>query len=384
MSAVDAQTFDFIVTGAGAAGRSFVYQLLHSPLRESKVLLIDQERKTTDDRTWCFWESTPGPFEEIVHYRWPELWFHTYDYTRQLDIAPFKYKMVKAADYYQFTDECFSKHKNVTVLLADVEQVENLPNGGGVMVQTSAGAYQGNWCINSIWRGSIDKQRVQYLDQHFKGWFVRTQEPVFSDADATLMDFRVPQEGDFRFMYVFPDSPHTALFELAIFSNEHLTSAGYDEIIKRYIAAYWPQLLGYEVVRDEAGVIPMTDFVFPTRDQRIVNVGTAGGDTRASTGYTFIYIHRRIERLIKALQSGDQRLGDLNWFGQRHRYYDSLMLKVLAEDRYPGDQLFGRLFRNNPPARLLRFLNGESSVPEELAVMSTAPIPTFLRALVGA
>ncbi|MEL7426947.1 MAG: lycopene cyclase family protein [Bacteroidota bacterium] len=384
MSAVAAHSFDFIVTGAGAAGRSFVYQLLQSPLRASKILLIDQERKTSDDRTWCFWENGTGPFEEIVHYRWPKLWFHTYDFTRQLEIAPFEYKMIRAADYYRFTNEYFQKHQNVTTLIAEVEAVENLPDGAGVRVQTGTEQYTAKWCINSIWKGNIDKEKVQYLDQHFKGWFVRTKEPLFSDADATLMDFRVPQEGDFRFMYVFPDSPHTALFELAIFSNEHLSSEGYDAIIAKYLEEYWPHIKDYDLVREESGVIPMTDYEFSTRNDRIVHVGTAGGDTRASTGYTFIYIHRRIERLINALVNGDQRLGDLNWFGQRHRYYDSLMLKVLAEDRYPGDQLFGRLFRNNPPARLLRFLNGESSLPEELALMSTTPIPTFLKALVGA
>lgn len=376
--------YDFIVTGAGAAGRSFVYQLLHSPLKHSRVLLIDQERKQSDDRTWCFWESTPGPFEEIVHYSWPQLWFHTYDYTRQLDIAPFSYKMIKAADYYSYTDECFAKHKNVVSIIADVASVEELPNQKGALVHTNEGDFTAPWCINSIWRGTIDKNKVQYLDQHFKGWFVRTKEPVFKDGDATLMDFRVPQHDDFRFMYVFPDTPNTALFELAIFSNEHLSSEGYDEIIRTYIKEYWSHIGEFEIVREEQGVIPMTDYSFSTRNGSIIHVGTAGGDTRASTGYTFLYIHRRIQRLLQALAKGDDRLGDLNWFDQRHQYYDSLMLKVLAEKRYPGDQLFARLFRDNPPPRLLRFLNGESHLPEELALMSTTPIPVFIRAMIGA
>lgn len=375
--------YDFIVTGAGAAGRSFVYQLLNSPLKNSRVLLIDQEKKQADDRTWCFWEDRPGPFEEIVHYRWPKLWFHTYDYTRQLDIDPFVYKMIRAADYYRYTDELFAKHNNVTTLIADVDQVESLQSKNVVRVQTSAGVFYADWCINSIWRETIDKSKVQYLDQHFRGWFIRTPEPFFTDADATLMDFRIPQHDDFRFMYVFPDSPQTALVELAIFSNEHLSPEGYDKIIGDYLTEHWPQLKTYEIVRDENGIIPMTDFEFSPREGRIINVGTAGGDTRASTGYTFIYIHRRIERLVDALVGGDKRLGEANWFAQRHRFYDSLMLKVLAEKRYPGDQLFARLFRDNPPARLLRFLNGESRLPEELALMSTTPIPVFLKALAG-
>lgn len=373
--------YDFIVTGAGAAGRSFVYQLLQSPLKSSRVLLIDQERKQADDRTWCFWESSPGPFEEIVHYKWPSLWFHSEGFSNQMDIQPFTYKMVRAADYYSFTDKAFAQYGNVEVLIADVHQLEQAAKENKATVKTSAGNFTADWIVNSIWRGEIDKSKVQYLDQHFRGWFVQSADPIFSDEDATLMDFRIPQEDDFRFMYVFPDSPHTALFELAIFSNDHLSVAGYDEIIEGYIKSCWPQLKDYQVERTEQGVIPMTDYAFPTNEHRIIHVGTAGGDTRASTGYTFIYIHRRIERLIKALAEGDARLGTPTWFEQRHRFYDSLMLKVLAEKRYPGAKLFSRLFEANPPARLLRFLNGESSFPEELALMSTTPIPVFMRAL---
>ena len=381
MQKLKATHYDFIVTGAGAAGRSFVYQLLQSPLRNSRVLLIDQERKQADDRTWCFWESSPGPFEEIVHYTWPSLWFHSEGFSNQMDIQPFTYKMVRAADYYSFTDRAFAQHDNIELLIADVHQLEQAAKENKATVKTSAGNFTADWVINSIWRGEIDKSKVQYLDQHFRGWFVQSADPIFSDEDATLMDFRIPQEDDFRFMYVFPDSPHTALFELAIFSNDHLSVAGYDEIIEGYIKNYWPQLKDYQIERTEQGGIPMTDYAFPTNEHRIIHVGTAGGDTRASTGYTFIYIHRRIERLIKALTEGDARLGTPAWFEQRHRFYDSLMLKVLAEKRYPGAKLFSRLFEANPPARLLRFLNGESSFPEELALMSTTPIPVFMRAL---
>ena len=81
--------YDFIVAGAGAAGRSFVYHLLKSPLRDSRVLLLDKEYKTADDRTWSFWETGEGPFEEIVHHRWPVLWFYNGDFARKMEIAPF-------------------------------------------------------------------------------------------------------------------------------------------------------------------------------------------------------------------------------------------------------------------------------------------------------
>jgi lycopene beta-cyclase len=54
---------------------------------------------------------------------------------------------------------------------------------------------------------------------------------------------------------------------------------------------------------------------------------------------------------------------------------------VLQHGLYPGDKLFQQLFKRNNPQRLFRFLNGETSVTEELQVMAASPIKAFLSAL---
>ncbi|PSR14435.1 MAG: lycopene cyclase [Bacteroidetes bacterium] len=370
--------YDFIVTGAGAAGRSFVYHLLQSPLRDSKILLLDREQKTADDRTWSFWEETPGPFQEIVHHQWPQLQFYADGFARDLDIAPFTYKMILAADYYRFTDQAFAAFPNVHQLTTNINAIQNTPTG--VRVATDAGTFTAPWCINSTGHPAIDKSQVNYLDQHFRGWFIQTEQPVFDPQRAVMMDFRTPQEGEFRFLYVLPTSPTEALVEVAIFSNAHLSAAGYDTIISSYLRDHWPHLGPFSVVRTEAGNIPMTDYPFPPHDGQIINVGLVGGDTRAATGYTFIYIHQRMQRIVAALlENGDPRLRT-TLQQKRHRLYDSTMLRVLAKDLYPGDQLFRRLFQKNPPARLLRFLNGDSTLTEELPIMASTPVGVFMRA----
>jgi lycopene beta-cyclase len=371
--------YDFIVTGAGAAGRSFVYQLLQSPLRASRILLIDREIKDKDDRTWSFWEDTPGLFDEIVHHRWSKLCFHSDSFSREMDIAPFEYKMILAADFYRFTGQAFSASANVQQLNASVQHIQNTPQG--VTVTTSAGSFTAAWCINSTGRPKIDKDKVNYLDQHFRGWFIQTERPVFDPHEATLMDFRTPQAGEFRFHYVLPTSETEALVELAIFSNDHLQADGYDRVIKKYLNEHWPHLGNYTIVRTEQGNIPMTDHPFLPHEGHIIHLGQIGGDTRASTGYTFLYIHRRIEKIIAALtRNNDPRL-ERSFSKKRHNLYDSAMLHVLQHQTYPGDQLFSRLFRLNPPQRLLRFLNGESNILEEIRLGATAPTLVFMRAV---
>ena len=372
--------YDFIVTGAGAAGRSFVYQLLQSSLRDCRVLLIDREIKDKDDRTWSFWEDSPGLFDEIVHHRWGKLWFHSDSLSREMDIAPFEYKMILAADFYRFTDQAFTASSKVQQLNASVQEIQNLPKG--VAVKTSAGNFTAAWCINSTGRSKIDKSKVHYLDQHFRGWFIQTEKAIFDPQEATLMDFRTPQTGEFRFHYVLPTSETEALVELAIFSNDHLQTDAYDRIIKAYLQEHWPQLGNYTISRTEQGNIPMTDHQFLPHEGHIIHLGQIGGDTRASTGYTFIYIHRRIEDIIAAFsRNGDPRLKS-SFSKKRHHFYDSTMLHVLQEQTYPGDQLFSMLFRHNPPRRLLRFLNGESNILEEIRLGFTAPTLVFMRAIV--
>lgn len=372
--------YDFIVAGAGAAGRSFVYHLLQSPLRDSRVLLLDREQKKADDRTWSFWEVGNGPFEEIVHHRWPVLWFYNGDFARKMEIAPFTYKMILAADYYRYTNDAFAKAPRVEQQITNIHAIRNTNNG--VVVETDSGTVTARWCINSTARPEIDKSKVNYLDQHFRGWFIKTASPVFDPGQAVMMDFRTPQEGEFRFLYVLPTSATEALVEVAIFSNQHLPEAGYDSIIQNYLDKHWPQLSRYTVTRTESGNIPMTDYAFPLFKDHIINVGMSGGDTRASTGYTFIYIHRRIERIINGLlHKGDPRVGD-DWAIRRHRFYDSVMLSVLEKQKYSGAVLFQKLFQKNSPQRLLGFLNGETSVLEELRLMSTTPIPTFMKAAI--
>ncbi len=374
------QRYDFIVLGAGAAGRSFVYQLLQSSLSDRRILLVDREQKQANDRTWCFWETEPGPFEEIVCHRWPNLWFYQGDFATKMDIGPFTYKMVQGEDYYAFTDAAFADHSNVECLYGKVDSVAS--DESKVVVEVDGQFYEAEWCMNSLPSGQIDKAKVNYLDQHFRGWFIETEEEVFQPDEGVLMDFRTPQEDEFRFLYVLPDTPRTALVEVAIFSNNHLTNKGYDDIIEEYMNVHWPQAAPYRITRTENGNIPMTDHAFPRHDGRLVYLGMAGGDTRASTGYTFLYIHRRVASIIESLEKHGHPLSSDTWRHWRHQQYDRIMLHVLCRQSVPGDELFRRMFEHNPPQRLLRFLNAESLFLEEAALMKSLPVSLFLRSAI--
>lgn len=371
--------YDIIITGGGGAGLSLINQLCESPLKNKKILLIDKEDKDVNDRTWCFWEASDGPFNDIVFHSWDELSFHSKDYSTDFNIAPYRYKMIRGIDFYQYVQHKIAAQPNISMLKAKVENVGS--ENSKALVSAAGKVFSADWCFNSILFRPIDKKQTNYLDQHFKGWIIKTEQPTFNPGAATLMDFRVPQDGESRFLYVLPFDQHRALVEVAIFSNNLLSSAAYDQILTQYIAKQITSE-AYTVEHEEFGIIPMTDFPFSRSDDRVIHFGTAGGDTKASTGYTFWRIQQYTQKVVALMAKEGHPYIKENTFQKRFKLYDSTMLKVLVKDRLAGDDLFTYLFKKNPPQRLLRFLNEESHFLEELALMSTVPTFLFLKTFI--
>lgn len=106
------------------------------------------------------------------------------------------------------------------------------------------------------------------------------------------MDFRVSQEEGTTFVYVMPLSPTQALVEYTLFTERLLTQDQYNAGLKNYIESFL-QTNEYKVLEEEFGVIPMTDLVFPEVEGNIIHLGTAGGQTKPSSGYTFRFIQKR-------------------------------------------------------------------------------------------
>ncbi len=372
--------YDYLITGAGAAGLSLAYHLNQAGLSDKRILLIDRAPKTGNDRTWCFWEDRPGSFEALVFRAWDCIGVYSPDFCARLDIRPYRYKMIRAVDFYRFMDDWLAEQPNIARVWAEVVSVETI--GEHAVVRTKSGeVYRGAWAFNSIPLIKVTPQPAyHHLLQHFLGWVIRTTQPAFEPEVATLMDFRVEQSGDTRFVYVLPFDAHTALVEYTVFSPALLTRDEY----ARPLAGYVNQQLGiadFEVQHEEFGVIPMTDAPFPSRSgARVYHIGTAGGDTKPSTGYTFRRIQRRTQRIAWSLRQSGAPPDDRQPTSARHALLDSTLLNVLSRGRLPGWRVFADLFARNPPQRVLRFLDEDTTLPEDLLIMSSVNLPAFLAA----
>ena len=373
--------YDYIIAGAGAAGLSLVYHLLQTRLRDRTILIIDRDEKQRNDRTWCFWETGLGPFEEVVHQRWHQLYFHGQEYSELLDIRPYQYKMIRSSDFYQYVKAAIATRDNIHWLSAEVQSTHDIP--GGAQVATSEGAFTADWVFSSL-RDPHESSLLNgyiYLLQHFKGWVIETPQDFFDPTQATLMDFRVDQHDECRFFYVLPMTPRRALVEFTLFSPTLLRGPEYEAELKEYLRRFL-SLETYTIRHEEFGVIPMTNQPYPAqRSRHVINLGTAGGMTKPSTGYTFQRIQRDSQLLVGALLRQGRPVRHTTGWQRRFHLYDSTLLHVINNHRYPVKEIFTDLFQNNSAKCVLRFLEEETNFAEEIRVANSVRKGEFMRGM---
>jgi lycopene beta-cyclase len=374
--------FDIIIAGAGAAGMSLLYRALKSDIWHDKnIAIIDQHIKPHQEKTWCFWQKEEGPFESILFKKWKH--YSLYSNAGQhleLDTHGYDYKMLRSIDFFHHVNEFIKDKTNVSFINDEIKSIQLTAENTTIIGSNTN--YTANYIFNSAFQFDKQKKEDVTLLQHFKGYFIKTSTPTFDETRIHFMDFRVAQIEGSAFVYVLPLSKHEALIEYTVFSEQTLSPIEYDIRLKSYIH----EVLGiktYDIIKEEFGVIPMTTMHFSRRIQNIINIGTIGGDTRASTGYTFNNLQKTIQQIIIHWKKTGNPYFHNESTSYKHQIFDKTILKVLAKDRQIGHQIFTQLFKKNRADRILRFLDGDSSFVEDLLVMNSVPRLKFIRPFVG-
>lgn len=378
--------FDYILAGGGAAGLSLAYRMMHRGLDDRRVLIIDLAEKKKNDRTWCFWTDRDELLDPIVAHRWRYMWFHGPERSHRWPLNPFEYRMIRGIDFYEHTIADLSRRDNVVFQNARIAGITDgsVEHGTPARVETEDGTvFTADWVFDSLFlprEFTVDTDRYFFLKQHFVGWFVRTTEDVFDPDAATLFDLRVPAQGDFRFMYLLPESPRESLVEYTLFSERLLPREEYEGELAAYMERYYPGV-DYEIVEAEDGIIPMTDQPFPRRGgERIMRIGTKGGRVKASTGFAFHRMQEDSERIVASLlRDGQPFHGEAP--PARYRTFDAMLLSILhRRGEFAAQRVFVDLFEKNPLPRLWRFLDEQGGLVENIKLMSTVPWWPFIAA----
>jgi len=373
------QGYDYIFLGAGCASLSLLMRMIRSgKFTDKKILLIDKESKTKNDRTWCFWEKEMGFFEGIVYKKWDKLSFFSDEFSETLPISPYQYKMIRGIDFYNYCFSELEKNKNIDIYYGDLKDWRHHKDGLTFFINDQQLHLPGATIFNSIYKPGDDNSKIISLLQHFKGWVIETDDTVFHPDIATLMDFRVPQHHGATFVYVMPFSGTQALVEYTLFSKDLLSQREYEEGLKNYIN----DVLGiknYRVIDNEFGIIPMTTKKFDFYTGFAYNIGVSGGQTKASSGYTFQFIQKQAAMIVDQLIK-NKDLSKVSRTPGRFHFYDKVLLDVLHNKRVTGKDIFTSLFKKNKPQQVLKFLDNESSLAEEAKIISSLPAFPFLKA----
>lgn len=376
---------DVVIVGAGAAGLSLAHWLSAAPARRRpSVLLVDAPHGPLrpPERTWCFWQAPGGPYDAVLSASWERLRVRDRDGAATVGRpVPLRYNMLRSGSFERLVGDRLAGLEGFCTLRAEVATVRDVPGGAEVLGHDAVGhpvRLQARWVFDSRPPRRLPPARTSLL-QHFRGWFVRTERPVFTPQIADLMDFRTPQPAHgLSFGYVLPLGPHEALVEYTEFTREVLDDAGYDRALRHYTADVL-DLGALDVTATEQGVIPMTDARFPRRAGRSVfRIGTAGGATRPATGYTFSAVQRQTRAVAGRLLAGRVPLPPRP-HRARSRAMDAVLLRALDSGRVGGADFFTRLFREVPMERLLRFLDGHSRLGEDLRIGLHTPVGPMLR-----
>jgi lycopene beta-cyclase len=345
---------------------------------DKTILLLDENNKKTNDRTWCFWEEKSETWDTIVTKKWNPALYANPNRLVEIDLAPKKYNQIRGIDFYNFVLDEISKQENITFENQKVVEVQEVENQ--ITVHTISEIYTCDQLFNSILNPLEVENQKQYplLKQHFIGWFIQTEQEIFNPEQAMVMDFSVEQKGNTRFMYVLPTSKTEALLEYTLFSQSHLETSEYESEIELYI-----QKLGitnYKIVEKERGSIPMSCFPFwKNNTKRVLNIGSAGGWTKASTGYTFKNADKKSTQLVQFLQNKTD-------FKQFHKinkfwFYDLLLLDILYRKNEIGATIFSALFTKSNPQLNFKFLDEETSFWEDLQIIWKCPKGLFVKGL---
>ncbi|MBO0868715.1 MAG: hypothetical protein J2P15_09145 [Micromonosporaceae bacterium] len=369
--------FDAVIAGGGLSGLSLAGHLAAGGWADRRVLVIDQAEPGPSASCWAFWSARPGLLDSAVSRSFRQVAVHAGGTSLVLPLRPYRYRVVRRPDLRRAVAGLLAGCPGFAVRRGRVQRVGDGTEVAEVVVDGER--IHTRWVFDSVSPARCDEPADARLA--FTGWEVRCDRPTFDPHTPVLFDFRTPQPDGARFVYLLPDGEYRALVELTEFVPRHARPPAPAQRCAA-LARYLRDVVGtatYTIARTESAVLPLRAHPPSRTGCHILRTGARAGLVKASTGYAY----QRIQRDSAAIAGSLARYGhpfDIPGSRRRYRLLDAVLLAVL--DRRPAqlERAFARLFTTNPAARVLRFLDEDSNLRDELALIRGLPPAPYLRA----
>ena len=350
--------FDYIIIGGGCAGLSLAYELeIHEKLRNKTLAIIEPREEYKRDKTWSFWKVATHNFDDCVKKNWENFSVNIPGKTNYLECKNFPYQSIDSGLFYEKIKSKLKKNENI-FLFKNLEEVNT----------------QNSLVFNSV---PIIEKNYLNLWQHFCGVEIKTENDIFDEKIFNLMDFDCEQRESVHFFYTLPYTKNRALVETTWLSKMNDNSQkDYENQINNYIKNNL-KIKSYEITYKEEGAIPLF-YPLNKNEKNKINIGTAGGMTRLSTGYTFLniqehskYIRENIDNILNAKKFEIDR---------KYQFLDEIFLRVLEKNPEKMSDIFFRMFKTSPKT-VIKFLSNKSNFLEDLSIIFKMPKLIFIKAL---
>ena len=352
--------FDYVIIGGGCAGLSLAYELeINKKLEGKSLAIIENRNQYKRDKTWSFWKVFEHNFDDCVIKSWNNFSINTPERSQELKSDKFPYQSIDSGKFYEKINSRLSTNRNIS-FFKNINEI----NAANSII------------FNSIFENKPDKSE---LWQHFQGIEIETQKNIFDDEILNLMDFNCDQRNDVHFFYTLPFSKNKALIETTWLSDlKDQSLMDYDVQLENYIKNNLG-IKNYKINFTEKGAIPL---FYPTvkSDKKVINIGSVGGMTRLSTGYTFLNIQEHSKYLRENLEKIESK--KLYRLEKKYEFLDKVFLRVIKNnpEKMPG--IFDKMFQSSADS-VIKFLSNKSNIFEDLKIISKMPKIIFLKALIN-
>ena len=350
--------FNYIIIGGGCAGLSLAYELdLHEKLKDKTLAIIEPRDEYKKDKTWSFWKVSPHNFEDCIKKSWDNFTINIPNHLKHIDCKDKPYQTIDSGLFYQKIIDKIKQNNNI-YFFKNINEVNT----------------ENSFIFNSV-GDTIDNKSS--LWQHFSGIEIETSKDFFDEKIFNLMDFDCDQKNSVHFFYTLPFSKTKALIETTWISDLNNTSLNdYDIQLEDYIEDKL-KIKNYKINYKETGAIPL---FHPNNIKKLnqIEIGTAGGMTRLSTGYTFLNIQEQSKYIRKNIENiKDTKIFSIE---RKYEFLDNIFLKVLKKNPERMAQIFYKMF-NSSPNTVINFLSNKSNILEDISIISKMPKWVFLKQL---
>ena len=348
--------FDYVILGGGCAGLSLAYHLdINNKIENKTLAIVEMREEYKRDKTWSFWKITDHNFDDCIIKSWNNFTINIKSETYEVLNKEYPYQTIDSGLFYQKILKQLKQNKNI----------EYFKNTNELKLENSI-----------IFNSFLTKENHENeLWQHFKGLEIETSKNIFDDEIFNLMDFDCDQKKNVHFFYTLPFAKNRALIETTWLSKMNDKSLkDYDIQLETYIKDTL-KIKDYKINYEEEGAIPL---FYPRNkvDKNKINIGSSGGMTRLSTGYTFLNIQEHSKYLVNNIEQ-IQNVKPYH-IGKKYEFLDKIFLNVLKSHPDKMPKIFLNMFKA-PPKKVIKFLSNKSNIFDDLSIIFKMPKWIFVK-----